>query len=68
MAEGDYIYNIGGLKPIREAYFQMPTNGSVFIIFQGGWTVYMPGGQVIPVYHPLADSFSISINKRIIIR
>ncbi len=36
MAEGDYIYNIGGLKPIGEAYFQMPTNGSVFIIFQGG--------------------------------
>jgi len=64
----NYIYPTGGLNPIGEAYFQMPTSGNVSINFRGGWTVYMPGGAAVPIYHPIGYPVSININQRIVIR
>ena len=63
----DYIYPMGGLKPLGEACFQVPTSGNISINFRGGWTVYMPGGAVVPVFHPIFAPVSININHKIVI-
>jgi hypothetical protein len=65
--KGAYIYPTGGFRPIGNAYFQIPASGNVSINFRGGWTVYMPGGAAVPVYHPTTP-IPININQNIVIR